>query len=738
MSGAAKKTTPAQWVGGQRRKLVRRNRSNAGPPRSSTLPVLTPSSAAASLSKDSFDQYSLQDHVEAQGLDGKMQKHGLFHSKKPRALDHQTASSQQLLSPLPASTPTKAARFFGIEPKPTITSESPLRVTFDDSAIADNLQVEAPVRPLLKKQESLPLLTRLKLGTNKQSRSQEEDVEPKNTKQSGEGASKVAATKGLRMLLPEFAGPRRSPVEQHTNSTTQFELSEDDSNDASNSFRSLQVSRSHIPAAPSSEPAEPKRHRHMRRKAPKDFQRMSPITETSIESLRPANRESEEVTELGVISEYEHDDHAYNDEYFKDSRSHHIAAVLHRAHNEIASPRNGPFKLDDTDLSPSDELYHEWATDEELDYAVHPGLKVDMKLARKKRGDYFHLRSPLQDIENAYLDATEGDMRFEARRMTLARVEAEKQAIDAEVALLKRDHEQMKLDFDAAVAGAHKQVEPDSDQDEDENEDDLVSLCSSIELDEEPTAHEAKVMTFTRITPGMVKLVDIPPRGKNPISNVNSSTTLLNKTASLQPKKTLAAASSTENIPVSPLATHDHHSDPDCTEKPKKSKLKRDESRLLVQTWVSDYNRTEQRPISTRIDPDVLADQETPPAPFPKSDESLPTPPFNPRSESQKALEPPQKHYCIENGHIFHPVNLKTIPDGALVNTLEVRPYLRTYTGTKQHVKIPVFCEKCAKDCDENLWKCEIAVCRMVVCQACAEKMEVEWQQRAISGWKYK
>jgi hypothetical protein len=155
-----------------------------------------------------------------------------------------------------------------------------------------------------------------------------------------------------------------------------------------------------------------------------------------------------------------------------------------------------------------------------------------------------------------------------------------------------------------------------------------------------------------------------------------------------------------------------------------------------VQNWVSDYNSTEQRPISTRIDPDVLVDQETPPAPFPKSDESLPTPPIlKPRSDSLKQPQHMIKHQCINNGHIFHPVDLKTIPDNAVINSLEVRPYLQTYTGIKQHVKIPVVCEKCGKDCNENVWECEIAVCRMAVCQNCAEDMEAEWQERAVNGW---
>lgn len=186
------------------------------------------------------------------------------------------------------------------------------------------------------------------------------------------------------------------------------------------------------------------------------------------------------------------------------------------------------------------------------------------------------------------------------------------------------------------------------------------------------------------------------------------------------------------------MVTHYHHDDPDCSKKPKKSKLTRDESRLLVQDWVKDYNSTEQRPISERVDPDVLADQETPPAPFPKDDEVLPILLAKQRTDSIKQPQHLPKHQCINNGHIFHPVDLKTIPDNTAINSLEVRPYLQTYTGVKQHIKIPVVCEKCGEDCNENVWECEIAVCRMAVCQNCAEEMEVEWQERAVNGWKYK
>lgn len=526
------------------------------------MPALTPASAAASLvssvsavgstyvtgiqTEDSFDQHPVQDRAESQDIDSKMQKHGLFHSKKPKTLDQQNISTQhqQLLSPLPASTPTKAARFFGLEAKPATTSESPRRVKFDDGAIADNLPVGAPVRPALKKQDSLPLLTRLKLGTHRHTQFKEEDVEPDEPRQ-------PKATKALRMVIPEFAGQRRSPAEQTTAATTRFDLDEDEDDDGNNDFGGLQEPRLRIPAVPRPVPASPK-PRRMRRKTPKDLQRMSPITEASSESLRPAYRNSEEVTELGVISEYEHGDDAYSAEQPQDSKPHTAVPLLHGARDKTTAARDGPFELDFADLSPSDELYDEGVTDEEHDEVVHPGTKVILKRARQPEAT-FHFRSPLQEFEDAYLDATEEEMRLEACKMTLARVEADKQAMDAEIEVLRRKHEQMKIDFGAAVAaGAQKSMEAEGDEDDDDDDDGHISICSSIDLDEEPIVQEAKVMTITRITPGMVKLVDIPPRKKKAASQVDSSTTLLDKPAILEHKKSSAATASTENTsPVS-------------------------------------------------------------------------------------------------------------------------------------------------------------------------------------------
>lgn len=68
MLGPKKNTpaSPAHWVAGQRRKLVRRNLSNPGQPRSKTMPVLNQSSAPAALI-DSVNirepEYTESDHT---------------------------------------------------------------------------------------------------------------------------------------------------------------------------------------------------------------------------------------------------------------------------------------------------------------------------------------------------------------------------------------------------------------------------------------------------------------------------------------------------------------------------------------------------------------------------------------------------------------------------------------------------------------------------------------------------
>lgn len=433
-----------------------------------------------------------------------------------------------LTSPLPVTTPSKAAQFFGIEAKPKVT-DSPRRGRHQNEGITDD---DAPVRPTLQKPFSLPLLTRFKTGVERQTKFKEEDVGPDLPKPTKAGKSN--ANKGLRMLIPDFAGPRRAPIQQTTAATTRFDLDENDDDDVGyNSDSGLQEPRFRIPAAPRPVPVASKHRKN--KKGPKPFQSMSPIPEASFESLRPAYREGEDITELGVISEYEYDD-APNS-----------APMLPRCRTALVSPPQNVFELDEEDLSPTDRLHDADATNED-DHTVYPGNKVDVGRVHSQQPSSFATRSPLQDLEDAYLDATEEEMRLEARRMTLSRIENEKRAMDKEIAILRREHEKLKLGLE--IVRAKPEAGPDLDTCSEEEDEDLVSLRSSIDLDEEPTVHEAKVMTFTRITPGMVKLVDIPPRKKKAVPIVGNSTPVIDKpTVVGREMKNTAASAHEENVP---------------------------------------------------------------------------------------------------------------------------------------------------------------------------------------------
>lgn len=485
-------------------------------------------------------------------------KQGLFGTKKPKTLDLLTSSPQTpvVTSPLPVTTPSKAAKFFGLETKPAVTESPRLCEYLQDAGIAHD---DAPVRPAFAKQHSLPLLIGIKLDADRQTQVEENATATTSTAPS-------RANKGLRMLVLEFAGPRRAPAQQTTVATSRFELDDDDEDVGYNTNIGLQEPRFCIPAAPCPVPAAPKRSR-TRRKNPKDFERMSPITEASFESLRPAYREGEDMTELGVISEYEYDDPP------------HSAPVLPRSHTEsmllsqntLKSPKVLPhaaFELDEADLSPTDGFYDEEVIDED-DNTVHPGTRVDAKRLHWQRPTPVYLRGPLQSIEDAYLDATEEEMRLEARKMTLARVETQKQEMDAEIAVLKREHERLKLsvivNYSGTVTASKsgdniERVRADAEstlkEDSIEDSEDLVSLSSSIDLDEKPALHEAKLMTFTRVTSGMVKLVDIPARKKKPVAYVRSNTAVPDKCELVEcEKKGIATPAEGEKIPPASVST---------------------------------------------------------------------------------------------------------------------------------------------------------------------------------------
>jgi len=136
-----------------------------------------------------------------------------------------------------------------------------------------------------------------------------------------------------------------------------------------------------------------------------------------------------------------------------------------------------------------------------------------------------------------------------------------------------------------------------------------------------------------------------------------------------------------------------------------------------------EYNHTEKWSLSKFVDVDLPAGQDIPPIPLQEDH-----PPVRRTSYS--------KHHCIHNGHIFHAIDLKGVPDQVGINKLQVSPFLQSQYGIKQHVDVPIRCQKCNFSVTSELWECDIPACRLTVCRHCASDMEEEWQERAISGWK--
>jgi hypothetical protein len=175
------------------------------------------------------------------------------------------------------------------------------------------------------------------------------------------------------------------------------------------------------------------------------------------------------------------------------------------------------YELEEDDLSSTDGVIIKEDEPREHDFTAHPGKEVDLNKVKWQNPAVVHLRGPLQTVEDRLLDAQE--LELENIKAKLSQNDATRLIMDTEVADLKASHEQMKKDFTAIQEGVGSHDSGctcDHHVHDDEDDDDLVSISSSIDTDEKPTVHVAKVMTFTRITPGMVKLVDIPPRRKKP------------------------------------------------------------------------------------------------------------------------------------------------------------------------------------------------------------------------------
>lgn len=115
--------------------------------------------------------------------------------------------------------------------------------------------------------------------------------------------------------------------------------------------------------------------------------------------------------------------------------------------------------------------------------------------------------------------------------------------------------------------------------------------------------------------------------------------------------------------------------------------------------------------------------------------ENIPSPPPPKDRRFNPSPRLPAKHYCINNGHIFHPV--RAVQDSYSANSIETQPYIRTPAGLMQLVRVPILCDRCSGGIKEESWECEVPVCRMVLCKDCAFDMDEEHKQRAVTSWAH-
>lgn len=649
-------------------------------------------------------------------------KHHIFSFKfKDNDRPRSSHGSPHPLSPLPPDTPVKALEMLGFDcDRPRVRSRS---LGSQDSS--DDELYELQGRPAVEPQLSISSLAIPKdlMETDTKPKEQNIGTNPNKTKAFWDTSTqKVQRMLGLRSTKASStrheADLERSRVEPPTPHLRE------ESEVHHNSSSDIQAGIPLRPSAPQPITETPRLRR--RKKVPKSIDRMPPITEASHDELRNSYNDYEHNPQLELISEYENE-----------------ASYTGRP-TRVPSLQipNARYELNEEDHSPSDVDSRDKSHSRRTELVRGSADNVDFKRLHYQPPAAVYLRSPLQVMEDRLLDVTEANLA--ALRIKQDLNDASRSQLDGEVSCLGKSHRVMKAKFEAVRSDLCPSEKSDDNDSENGDEEDTASICSSIDLDEKPVICEAKVMTFTRVTPGMIKLVDIPPRRRNNATSSEHRASPVPPIGAEPPPKSIYCFKNGET--PSPFKgrtrngeVHKYASNPSdlagtiqpsvlpshliiqkqsssSSSTARKGNLPREPSRILSRDWISTFDDTKQR-----FDVDEPTNPQTSP-PI--------TPPPPPRTSSKE-------HYCVKNGHILHPVNLETIPDEAAINSLQVRPYLCTPSGRQQHVQIPVFCNRCGEDVKEEMWECDVAVCRMVTCRKCAMDMEREWKERVTGAWRY-
>ncbi|KAH7088448.1 hypothetical protein FB567DRAFT_620837 [Paraphoma chrysanthemicola] len=491
------------------------------------------------------------------------------HSRKIK--DFVLGSNKQLPSPpqptpLPPSTPTKAAKLLGVASDPALLA-SPRSSQHDGSTDSayDGRVWDIQGLPQQHSTSTLmrPASSNVVTNEYRDSRFREEDIDddltkPKNSKSFWSNSKKL--TKKMSGYLsstirnhpktpsPFFRSPRLKFYDSPPSSRyleTDFVYSNEQDLDDSYSVGPrrtfappffAQPLLAPPPFAPPPVPEHPVPAANSRRRAKrrgrkaKGLDEMAPITEASYDDISAAYHGGEDTSESDVISSYAQD---------IPPRSASLQPHLRPGYQTTSQP--GEYELQANEMSSGEEDADMTLTEEK-----EKDVTDDGDDAKWQRPTPVYLRSPLQNVEDRLLDAAEEKLKYtnikedsspeeedylvhgstaslsKAKQSIAAPDDDYTQAATQEdfdrrfaaiskvVSGLKANHEKMKEDFTVIVK---KQDEGEIDDDS-EDDDDLPSLRSSIDLSEEPTVHIATAMTITRVTPGMVKLVDIPPRRK--------------------------------------------------------------------------------------------------------------------------------------------------------------------------------------------------------------------------------
>jgi hypothetical protein len=291
-------------------------------------------------------------------------------------------------TPLPPMTPTKAAKFLGVEHESSGARGS--RATQHDATGFDGMDDDMP-----RSRYGWPQQHSMSVLMAPESRFHDADSETDAPKSKGFWKKSKTVGKKMSEPLSSFLTP---PKPKKTSTPLPDVVGKSLTDLEADFVYSIGLNQPNYPIQDAPEapdhPAStaPSRRRRRTPKGQRKVQPMALITEASHDDMSAAYRDAEDSTELDVIDEYARGDVA-------------MGGPVYSQHTEfLVETFANPFELSQDELSPASEDGDEEVTaEEEEEHAVHPGTAIDLsKLKKQHHG--FPVQSPLQVVEARLLD----------------------------------------------------------------------------------------------------------------------------------------------------------------------------------------------------------------------------------------------------------------------------------------------------------------------------------------------